>query len=112
MKIKSLIALVLLSSSASWLLAAQVSQAAAAVTPATEVAATTTLTEGEVRKIDLEQGRITLKHAALENLGMPGMTMVFRIDAATLGDIKPGDAVRFRADRIDGAFVVTQLIRG
>lgn len=109
MKIKPLIALVLLSSSANWLLAAQVLDAPA--TPAPAVAATTPLTEGEVKKIDLEQGKITLKHAALENLGMPSMTMVFRIDAATLGDIKPGDAVRFRADRLDGAFVVTQLAR-
>ena len=109
MKIKPLIALVLLSSSANWLLAAQVLDAPA--TPAPPVAATTPLTEGEVKKIDLEQGKITLKHAALENLGMPGMTMVFRIDATTLGDIKPGDAVRFRADRLDGAFVVTQLAR-
>ncbi|CDS53415.1 putative exported protein [Polaromonas sp. CG9_12] len=36
------------------------------------------LTSGEVRKIDTEQGKLTIKHEAIENLQMPGMTMVFK----------------------------------
>lgn len=68
------------------------------------------LSQGEVRKVDAEQGKITIKHGPLENLGMPGMTMIFRVsDPAVLGQVKAGDMIRFRADKIDGAFTVTRL---
>lgn len=70
----------------------------------------TTLSEGVVRKVDKAQGKLTLKHGPLENLDMPGMTMVFRVqDAGWLDRVKPGDAVRFRADRTNGTFTVTAL---
>lgn len=68
------------------------------------------LTEGEVRKVDQDQGKITIKHGPLENLGMPGMTMVFRVaDPAMLSKVKQGDAIKFSAERVDGAFTVTKL---
>ena len=35
------------------------------------------LTDGVVKKVDKAQGKLTLKHGPLENLEMPGMTMVF-----------------------------------
>ena len=34
---------------------------------------------------------------------MPGMTMVSRADAALVSSFKPGDLVKFKADRMDGA---------
>ncbi len=68
------------------------------------------LAEGQVKKIDKAQGKITLRHGPIENLGMPGMTMVFRVkDPAMLDRVKPGDNVRFQADRVEGAMTVTQL---
>lgn len=68
------------------------------------------LSQGEVRKVDAEQAKITIKHGPLENLGMPGMTMIFRVsDRALLDNIKSGDAIRFRAEKIDGAYTVTHL---
>jgi len=67
-------------------------------------------TEGVVKKVDKAQGKITLKHGPLENLDMPGMTMVFRVqDVSWLDQIKPGNTIRFLADRVDGAFTVTKL---
>jgi len=61
-------------------------------------------------KIDKAQGKLTLKHGPLENLGMPGMTMVFRVqDANWLDQVKPGDTIRFLADRVNGVFTVTRL---
>lgn len=70
------------------------------------------MTAGVVRKLDNEQKKITLKHEALENLGMPPMTMVFRLEKASLiYKVKVGDRVMFRAEQIDGAFMVTKLIR-
>ncbi|MBN8760221.1 MAG: copper-binding protein [Thiobacillus sp.] len=70
----------------------------------------TALAEGLVKKIDKAQGKLTLKHGPLANLKMPGMTMVFRVEDATwLDQVKPGDSVRFLADRVNGVFTVTRL---
>ena len=68
------------------------------------------LSEGEVRKVDKDAQKITLRHAPLANLDMPAMTMVFRVkDPAMLEQVKPGDKVRFLAEKIDGALTVTKL---
>ena len=68
------------------------------------------MSEGEVRKIDKEQGKITLKHGELQNLGMPSMTMVFKVkDPALLDKLNVGDSVQFVADRVDGALTVTAI---
>lgn len=68
------------------------------------------LSQGEVRKIDKEAQKITIKHGPLANLDMPAMTMVFRVkDAAMLDRVKAGDRVKFQAEKIGGAFTVTQL---
>ena len=73
-------------------------------------AAAAELAEGEVRKIDKEAGKITLRHGELKNLGMAPMTMVFRVkDAAMLDQVKAGDKVRFGAERVNGALTVVQL---
>ena len=69
-----------------------------------------TTTEGEVRKVDKEQGKVTLKHGPIENLGMPGMTMVFKVsDPKMLDMVKAGDKVKFTADNINGALTVTAI---
>ncbi|OJU91314.1 MAG: hypothetical protein BGO13_13770 [Burkholderiales bacterium 66-5] len=73
-------------------------------------AAADSLSEGEVRKIDSAQGKITLRHGPIAHLEMPGMTMVFRVsDPALLDGLKAGDKVRFRAEQINGALTVTEI---
>lgn len=68
------------------------------------------LTDGEVRKVDKETGKVTIKHGPLENLGMPAMTMVFRVkDPGLMDQVKAGDKVRFRAEQINGAYTVMQI---
>ena len=68
------------------------------------------LSEGEVRKVDKDAQKITIRHGALANLDMPAMTMVFRVrDPAMLDQVKPGDKVSFRAEKIDGALTVTKI---
>jgi Cu/Ag efflux protein CusF len=70
----------------------------------------TPLTDGEVRRIDLQQGRITLKHGEIRNLSMPAMTMVFRAkDPAMLARLKVGDEVRFSAEQGDGVLILTAI---
>lgn len=71
---------------------------------------TAPMVAGEVRKIDKDAGKITLKHEPIPNLEMPGMTMVFRVkDPAMLDQVKAGDKVRFAADKVGGALTVTQI---
>lgn len=68
------------------------------------------LTDGEVRKIDKENGKITLKHGPIKNLDMPGMTMVFQVkDMAQLDTVKVGDKVRFRAETENGKYLATDI---
>jgi Cu/Ag efflux protein CusF len=68
------------------------------------------LVEGEVRKVDKETKKIMIRHGAIPNLEMPPMTMVFQVkDPAMLENVKAGDKVRFAADRVGGAYTVTQL---
>lgn len=68
------------------------------------------LSEGEIRKVDKDSGRLTIKHGPLNNLDMPGMTMAFRVqDPAMLDRVKAGDQVRFRVERVNGGLTITQL---
>ena len=66
--------------------------------------------DGEVRRVDKDARKITIRHGAIANLEMPPMTMVFQVrDAALLENVKPGDKIRFAADKVDGAYVMTQM---
>jgi len=70
------------------------------------------VTEGEVRKVDKDAQKITLKHGPIVNLEMPEMTMVFRAsEPRFLDGLKSGDKVRFRAEKVDGVFTVVFLER-
>jgi Cu/Ag efflux protein CusF len=68
------------------------------------------LAEGEVRRIDKEANKLTIRHGPLANLDMPPMTMVFQVkDPALLQGLKPGDKIRFQADKVGGAYTVTHI---
>lgn len=77
---------------------------------ATGAQAGAALSDGDVRKVDKDANKITIKHGPLANLDMPPMTMVFQVaDPATLEQVKAGDKVKFRAEKIGGAFTVTRI---
>lgn len=69
------------------------------------------MADGEVRKIDKEAQKLTIRHGPMPQLDMPSpMTMVYRVkDPAMLEQVKPGDKVKFQAAKIDGAFTVTKI---
>jgi Cu(I)/Ag(I) efflux system periplasmic protein CusF len=74
------------------------------------VQAPTDMADGEIRKIDKDNKKLTLKHGPIKNLDMPGMTMVFQIkDPAMLDNLKIGDKIKFRAEQTGGAMVVTEI---
>ena len=73
-------------------------------------AALAQMTEGEVRKIDKDSGKITIKHGEIKNLDMPPMSMVFKAQPAGLLDkVKVGDKVRFHAEKVGGTYTVTAI---
>ena len=79
-------------------------------TSATSSSSIADMSDGEVRKVDKENKKITLKHGTIKNLDMPGMTMVFGVkDAALLDKVKAGDKVKFKAEQIGTAIVVTDI---
>lgn len=68
------------------------------------------MTDAEVRKVDVDAAKITLKHGDIKSLEMPAMTMVFNVrDKAILGQVKAGDKVKFKAVNEVGKFTVTDL---
>ena len=72
--------------------------------------ASAAMSDGEVRKVDKDAKKITIKHGPLANLDMPAMTMVFQVkDAALLDKVKAGDKVKFQAEKVGSAFNVTQI---
>jgi len=67
-------------------------------------------TDGLVMKVDKAAGKVTIRHGPLENLGMPKMTMIFRVrDPAMLDQLKEGEKILFVADRVDGKLTVIDI---
>jgi Cu/Ag efflux protein CusF len=68
------------------------------------------LSEAEVRKVDLDARKITLKHGEIKNLDMPAMSMVYQVkDPSLLAKVKAGDKIKFTADKINGAYTVLSI---
>ena len=74
-------------------------------------AADADMTNAEVRKVDKDSKKITLKHEEIKSLDMPGMTMVFQVkDVALLDKAKAGDKVKVKVIKEGNAYVVTELV--
>lgn len=68
------------------------------------------MADGEIRKVDKDAKKITVRHGPLANLDMPAMTMVFQVkDPAMLDQVKAGDKVKFVAEKVGGAFTITKI---
>ena len=68
------------------------------------------MADGEIRKVDKETKKVTIKHGEIKNLDMSGMTMVFGVkDPALLDKIKVGDKVKFSAEKAGSSIVVTDI---
>ena len=90
--------------------AAAPSTPVAPAAPAAPAASTLPMATAEIRKIDLENKKITLKHGEIKNLDMPGMTMVFVVkDTAMLDKLAAGDKVMFTADKVGSTFTVMSI---
>src|SRR5262245_56946776 len=68
------------------------------------------LAGGEVRRVDKDAKKITLRHGDLKGLAMPPMTMVLQVkDPAMLDKVKAGDKVKFRAQNNGGTMAITEI---
>lgn len=68
--------------------------------------------DGEVRKIEKDTGKITLRHGPIQGMDMPGMTMVFQVKQPSMLDgLSVGDRVKFEAEKAGGAMTVTKIER-
>ncbi len=66
--------------------------------------------DGEIRRLDREQGRVTLRHGDIRSLDMPPMTMVFQVsDTRLIDSLAPGDTVRFRVVAEGTRYRITAL---
>lgn len=75
-------------------------------------AASGALADGEVRKVDREAGKITLRHGPLPSMGIPAMTMVYDVkDASALEHFSAGDKVKYAAEKTDSGYTITRIER-
>ncbi len=66
--------------------------------------------DGEVKKVDMDAGKITLKHGEIKALDLPAMQMAFRVtNPDWLKAVQVGDKVKFSADKVAGQFTITSL---
>ena len=65
---------------------------------------------GVVQQVKAGQGKVKIKHGPIERLGMPGMTMVFKVvDPSQLAGMERGAEVAFDVDTSSGGFVITHI---
>jgi Cu/Ag efflux protein CusF len=83
---------------------------AAAPAQAATAASAAELSEGEVVRWDARTSKVTLRHGPIANLGMPPMSMVFKVQNAEQGSaLQTGMKVRFRAEQQQGTYVLTHI---
>ncbi|MGB5705465.1 MAG: copper-binding protein [Arenicellales bacterium] len=66
--------------------------------------------QGEIKTIRVEQGKIKIEHGPIERLGMPAMTMMFKVEnPELLNGLQKGNSVNFSIDNSSGGFVITDI---
>jgi Cu(I)/Ag(I) efflux system periplasmic protein CusF len=66
------------------------------------------MADAEVRRVDKDAKKVTLKHGPIKSLDMPSMTMVFQVRDEKLFDkLVAGEKIKFTAEQLQGAYVVT-----
>ncbi|CAK0777559.1 conserved exported hypothetical protein [Gammaproteobacteria bacterium] len=67
------------------------------------------LSEGLVKRVNKETGKVVLSHGPLPN-GMPAMTMAFRVrEASWIDSMKEGQKILFAVADVNGAMTVIRF---
>lgn len=68
------------------------------------------MADGVIRKIDMKNAKITIKHGEIADLDMPPMSMVFTVkDPTMLEGVAKGDKVKFVAVEEGGKLFITDI---
>lgn len=68
------------------------------------------MAQGEVRRLDVQNAKITIRHGEIKSLDMPPMSMVFVAKPASLlNGLKVGDKIEFSAIEENDQYVVTKI---
>ncbi|PKO65817.1 MAG: copper-binding protein [Betaproteobacteria bacterium HGW-Betaproteobacteria-16] len=71
------------------------------------------MTDGEIRKIDKANSKITIKHGEIKHMDMPPMSMVFNVkDKAILDKVQVGEKIQFVVIQDAGKMVITDIRPG
>ena len=75
-----------------------------------ETSGSETLTDAEVKNVDAATDMVTLKHGALDNVGMPPMTTAFKAkDADMVKRVHEGDRVNVRVENVNSTLTVVAM---
>ncbi len=71
------------------------------------------MVDAEVKKVDKDAGKVTLKHAEIKSLDMPAMTMVFRVkDDALWAKLAEGTKVKVGIEKALMGYNITHVDAG
>jgi len=75
-----------------------------------QAAAKPEMIDAEIKKIDKDARKITLKHGPIKHLDMPAMTMVFQLkDGVMPADLKVGDKVKVAVEQTKSGYLVSTI---
>jgi Cu/Ag efflux protein CusF len=67
-------------------------------------------TKGEIRRIDLNAKKVTIRHQEIKSLDMPEMSMVFQVDnPAQLQDFSVNEKIEFIVEIRDKKYFAKEL---
>lgn len=70
------------------------------------------MSDGEIKKVDRQARKVTVKHGPLASVNMPPMTMAFGVsNEALLEGINAGDKIQFVVEKRGPALVITRMER-
>jgi Cu/Ag efflux protein CusF len=65
---------------------------------------------GVIKQVKSSEGKIKVEHGPIDRLGMPAMTMMFRVeDPAQLTGLEKGTEIDFDVDNTSAGFTITRL---
>jgi len=68
------------------------------------------MADGEVRRLDSANAKVTIRHGEIKSLDMPPMTMVFVAEPASLlNGLSVSDKIRFVAIEKNNQYIVTKI---
>ena len=70
------------------------------------------MADGEIRRLDMETGKVTIRHGEIKSLDMPPMTMVFVARPKSILDgLEVGDKIQFVAIEENKQYIMTKVVK-